>query len=63
MMNIKYEIKELIKDIKYFLDIKKVDVDSLPGLNSVSQERAEEIQKEMSRHNTNTANSRITYRR
>ena len=63
MMNIKYEIKELIKDIRYFLDIEKVDIDSLPGLNSVSQERAKEIQKEMSKYNTNTVNSRIMYKR
>ena len=63
MTNIKYEIKELIKDIKYFLDIEKVDVDSLPGLNPVSQEREKEIQKEMSKHNTNTIKSHIIYRR
>lgn len=59
------KIWEFIKDIKYFLDIEKVDTDSLSGLPPVSAERADEISKEVSKNNQQgTPHSpRIRYRR
>ena len=50
-MTIKQELHELVKDARYFLGKEKIDADDLPGLNSASLEKVEEIQKEMTQAN------------